>query len=63
MTPTCPYCKYTGPTVTSTKITDMGWIVFIILLLVCFPLCWLPFVMDGLKTQQHKCASCGIALG
>ena len=29
-----------------------GFIVFIILLLVCIPLCWLPWVIDGLKAEK-----------
>lgn len=28
-----------------------GLIVFIILLLVCIPLCWLPWVIDSLKAE------------
>ena len=28
-----------------------GLIVFIILLLVCLPLCWLPWVIDSLKSS------------
>jgi hypothetical protein len=30
-------------------LNQTGVIVFIILLALCFPLCWLPFIMDGMK--------------
>lgn len=30
-------------------LNQTGLIVFIILLLVCLPLCWLPFVIDSMK--------------
>ena len=29
-----------------------GFILFIVLLLLCFPLCWLPWVISGCKPQQ-----------
>jgi hypothetical protein len=29
-----------------------GVILFIILLIVCLPLCWLPFIMDGMKAAK-----------
>ena len=31
-----------------------GLIVFIILLLVCLPLCWLPWVIDSMKAAEKK---------
>jgi hypothetical protein len=29
-----------------------GLIVFIILIIVCLPLCWLPWVIDSLKAER-----------
>ena len=29
-----------------------GFILFIVLLLVCLPLCWLPWVIGGCKAQK-----------
>jgi len=40
-----------------------GWAVFIILLLFCLPLCWLPFVIGGCKEEIRRCANCGTKLG
>ena len=31
-----------------------GLILFIILLVVCLPLCWLPFVMDSMKGYPEQ---------
>lgn len=33
-------------------LNQKGVIVFIILLIVCLPLCWLPWVIDGLKAAD-----------
>ncbi len=29
-----------------------GGILFIILLVFCFPLCWIPFVVDSMKAEK-----------
>lgn len=29
-----------------------GFILFIVLLLVCFPICWLPWVLSGCKARS-----------
>lgn len=60
---TCPFCHRQGPPIITKKISTSGWILFIVLLLCCFPLCWLPFVMDGCKDEERKCAGCGTKLG
>ncbi len=31
-----------------------GFIVFIILLVVCLPICWIPFVVDSMKAAQRN---------
>jgi len=31
-----------------------GVILFIILLLVCLPLCWIPFIVDGMKAAEKN---------
>jgi hypothetical protein len=42
------------------KLSTGGWIFFAAMLLVCFPLCWLPFVIDGCKEEEWKCPQCGL---
>lgn len=59
----CPYCGNEGIPRVTTVVSTMGWVVFVILLLGCFPLCWLPFVIKGLKEEQRRCSACGIKLG
>lgn len=60
----CPYCGHEGmPLMVKEGLSGSGWAVFVILLLVCFPLCWLPFVVDGCKDEKRKCFQCGIKMG
>ena len=33
------------------KISAAGWILFVVLLVMCIPLCWLPFVVNGCKRR------------
>jgi hypothetical protein len=60
---TCPFCHFQGPPIVERKLSQNGWIVFILLLIFCLPLCWLPFVIDGCKEDVRKCASCGMRIG
>lgn len=59
----CPFCEHEGPPTTQKKMSSTGWVLFIVLLLLCFPLCWLPFVMSGMKEEVRLCGSCGTKLG
>lgn len=59
----CPFCQHEGPPMVSSKMSTAGWVLFVVLLLLCFPLCWLPFVMSGMKEEVRTCASCGTKLG
>ena len=52
----CPQCNRDVQTSTS-GLNQMGLILFIVLLLFCLPLCWIPFVVDSCK--KHTCTSCG----
>jgi len=55
---TCPFCHYQGPPIIEKKVSSNGWVIFVLLLLFCLPLCWLPFVIDGCKEETRTCASC-----
>jgi hypothetical protein len=59
----CPFCHYQGAPISEKKISGSGWVIFVLLLLFCLPLCWLPFVIDGCKEETRRCASCGTKLG
>jgi hypothetical protein len=59
---TCPFCHFQGPPIVERKLSSNGWVVFVLLLVFCLPLCWLPFVIDGCKEDTRKCPSCGMRL-
>ena len=56
----CPYCKSPAPPFTVQKISDAGWIVFGLMLLMCFPLFWIGLLM---KDDQRFCSACRMRLG
>jgi hypothetical protein len=61
VTSKCPICGHEGmPLLVKNKLSTGGWIFFAVMLVCCFPLCWLPFVIDGCKEDEWKCAGCGI---
>ena len=46
---TCPFCSHVGPTRTRSVCGDCTWISVIILLLICFPLFWVPLVCNSVS--------------
>lgn len=46
---TCPFCSHAGPTRTRSDCGDCTWISVIIMLLVCFPFFWVPFVCNNVS--------------
>ena len=56
----CLQCSYLGPPVYGQKTSAGGWIVFGLLLLFCFPLCFLGL---GMKEPFTKCPQCGAKVG
>ncbi len=63
MPATCPVCSHQGPPIVTQQVSTGGWIVFAVLLVTCFPLCWIPFVVDGLKEEVRRCGACGCKMG
>ena len=59
----CPFCDHEGMPVIEKKMSETGWVIFVLLVIFCLPLCWIPFVVDGTKEEIRKCASCGSRLG
>jgi lipopolysaccharide-induced tumor necrosis factor-alpha factor len=59
----CPFCSHEGMPTTEKRVSVGGWVLFAVLLLLCFPVCWIPFVVDGCKEEIRRCASCGSRLG
>ncbi len=60
---TCPLCGHQGYPIVTKSINGAGWVLFVVLLLFCIVLCWLPFVIDGCKDEVRKCAKCGSKIG
>ena len=56
----CPYCQSPQLPVMRQKISAAGWIVFIILLVTCLPLCIIGLFI---KEDYRVCSSCGLTLG
>ncbi len=55
----CPFCKSPYPPMVVEKISVGGWIVFVLLFLVCFPLCWIGLLM---KERNSVCVTCRAVL-
>lgn len=56
----CPFCQTENPPRIEKELSSSAWIVFVVLLLVCLPLCWIPFVT--MKTEKRVCSGCGTRL-
>ena len=59
----CPFCSSEEIPTTTKRVNTGGWVLFVVLLLFCFPLCFIPFLVDGCKDEVRKCLSCGSTLG
>jgi lipopolysaccharide-induced tumor necrosis factor-alpha factor len=59
----CPFCGNVGLPVIRKHLSGGGWVAFVLLLLFCLPLCWLPFVLSACKDETRKCAACGSRMG
>lgn len=56
----CYHCGYKGVPEIHHKISTGGWVTFVVLLLVFFPLCWIGLLI---KKDIYVCAGCGIEMG
>jgi RNA polymerase subunit RPABC4/transcription elongation factor Spt4 len=55
----CPRCGTTYLPIVETKISQDGWVVFILLLFFCFPLFWIGLMM---KQETRICPMCRASL-
>ena len=56
----CPYCDTDETPTRRKKVSSGGWVMFVVLIFLCLPLCWLGLLM----TEDTKvCSDCGIKLG
>ena len=60
----CPHCYHRDST---TRIesypTWQTWTLFAVLLILFWPLCWIPLVLNNSKQTDHFCKKCGNQLG
>ncbi len=63
MSSKCPICNFEGTPIVDQQISMAGWVVFAVLLFVCIPLCWTPFVASGLKEDVYRCPNCNAKIG
>jgi hypothetical protein len=56
----CPYCGTEEPPEVKTRMSTTGWVVFVILLICCFPLCLLGLLA---REDYRVCGDCGIKVG
>ncbi|MEW6733717.1 MAG: hypothetical protein AB1489_20485 [Acidobacteriota bacterium] len=54
----CPYCRSQALLVRN-RISTAGWIVFVLLIFFCLPLCWIGLLM---KEEYRTCVGCGVKL-
>jgi|HubBroStandDraft_1064217.scaffolds.fasta_scaffold260963_1 hypothetical protein len=53
----CRSCGYSGHAMVTQKVSAGGWVVFVLLLLFCFPLFWIGLLM---KENRSQCPSCRV---
>jgi hypothetical protein len=57
----CPFCSSTHTPHMTEQISVGGWVLFAVILFLCWPLCWIPLI--AMKEMTRTCSSCGIKLG
>eukprot|EP01082_Thalassiosira_pseudonana_P008902 g7703.t1 g7703 contig26:89165-90082(+) len=61
---TCPQCHQTGViTRIKTYPSWETWLVFGMIVLLFWPLCWIPLIMDSCKKTDHVCTKCDQNVG
>lgn len=55
----CPYCDSTARPRAAWVISQSGWVLFVVLLLFFFPLCWIGLLMTE---PEYRCSDCGARL-
>jgi hypothetical protein len=56
----CPHCGTSAPPQITRSISTGGWVVFVVMLLLCFPLFWIGFLI---KEENRVCSMCMTKLG
>jgi hypothetical protein len=56
----CPFCGTSEPPNVDSKVSTGGWVLFVVLLISCFPLCFIGLFV---REDYRVCSSCGVKLG
>jgi hypothetical protein len=56
----CPYCHMKAPPLIRSKVSTGGWVTFVVILILFFPLCWIGLLI---RESYYVCSRCGIQLG
>ena len=59
----CPHCGQQTQTKTRTYPNAITALAVVVILLVFWPLCWIPLVLDKCKETCHKCSKCKEKVG
>ena len=57
---TCPFCRFQGAPLVERKVSNAGWVVFIVLFFVTCVLCWIGLLM---KEEVRRCPACRTVVG
>ena len=57
----CPFCKSRWPPRRKSKVSNGGWVMFCVLLILCFPIFWIPLLL--MKEDDTFCSNCGVKIG
>ncbi|CAD8065817.1 unnamed protein product [Paramecium primaurelia] len=59
----CQYCQQVGTTIVQSRIGNGTICASILVLLLCWPLFWLPCCLEDCQDRVHLCQSCGKVVG
>ena len=58
----CPVCGHVGAPYVQKQLSQTGWILVVVLFITTCFFAFIPFLLDGLKEEVHKCSNCGAKL-
>uniref|UniRef100_A0A914UMQ2 LITAF domain-containing protein n=1 Tax=Plectus sambesii TaxID=2011161 RepID=A0A914UMQ2_9BILA len=59
----CPWCNTNVTTQAHLKNGLLVWVIVIVLLIVCFPLAFIPCCLQSCKDVEHYCPKCSHFIG
>ena len=59
----CPHCNMTGITQTKTFPNLKTLLAMVLIVVIFWPLFWVPLLVDNCKETEHSCSNCDKTLG